>query len=431
MIGRAPKKLAVELDGELFQLAEGELHSIPDLNALKGDYWLLSDLQEGVSRTMTLEGEFKYLDLLVGRKMQEAGEFDEPVEVVAHWKKKQSKTVNEIFFTALPARLHHQYRDLLAAHNDNIILFPLYAVLYGVLQKIGPTSPVAVVLQHSRFADIVVGTAKQIYYANRAVAFDETPEQLEALWETVRADISAAETEHRISVGNVYTLNWIDSGPLPSWPEDSGVTWHPVEPEEIRLGETVHSVSLFNAMRQQTPRYSMASALERIRFAARRVAPIVNILFVLMILGMAAGIYGYRLRTEGLKQQLQQLEARIGQIEFETPQAISVDQFTATVDFIRQLADYRRAPAYKKIINDIAAGLTPDMLLEQLKMDYAPEGISIELFGRVTAPFGQAYQGYQDLMQRLRQSGYRITEQRFDTEIRESKFLIKLTHGIP
>jgi hypothetical protein len=431
MFGRAPKNLAVELDGELFHLAGETLQSIPDINALKGDYWLLSDLQEGVSRTMVLEGEYKYLDLIAGRKMQESGEFDEPVEVLGHWKQKKSKTACEIFFTAVPARLQHQYRDLITAHEDNIILFPLYAVLYGVLQKIAPATPVAIVLQHSRFADIVVGTAKQVYYANRAVAFDQTQEQLEALWETVRSDLSAAEAEHRISISKAYILNWIDSGPPPPWTEGSGLNWQPVETEDVRVGETVNSISLFNALRQQTAKHSMASAIERIRFATRRMVPFINILFLLVIIGIVAGVYSFHLRTDDLKQQRQQLEARIGQIEFETPQEISVAQFTATVDFIRELAAYRRAPAYKKIINDIAAGITPDMLLEQLKMGYAPEGVSIEVFGRVAAPFDKAYRGYQDLMQRLRQSGYRITEERFDTEIQESRFLIKLTHGIP
>ena len=48
---------AIELDGNLYRVLGNRLEQIIDLKDLEGDYWLVSDMQEAISRTMTVEVE--------------------------------------------------------------------------------------------------------------------------------------------------------------------------------------------------------------------------------------------------------------------------------------------------------------------------------------------------------------------------------------
>ena len=50
--------------------------------------------------------------------------------------------------------------------------------LENYTKRMRSAEPVAVVFQHNRFADLVIGTSKKVYYANRCVAFDTSDEQI-------------------------------------------------------------------------------------------------------------------------------------------------------------------------------------------------------------------------------------------------------------
>ncbi len=81
-----------------------------------------------------------------------------------------------------------------------------------------PKDPTAIIFQHNRFADLIVGTKNKIYFANRCVSFDTSEEQIGSLWQTLQSDIDTVEVENKIHVGKIITLSWIDSKILPEWP---------------------------------------------------------------------------------------------------------------------------------------------------------------------------------------------------------------------
>ncbi len=231
------KQYGIELEGETFSFSERSLEQIYDLDDIKGDMWLVSDMKESISRTMTVEAPAKYAEVTVRKRLQETGEFDEPVSIITHWKKKKGKNTTDIFFTALPTRIFYQYFDWIREHEDSIVLFPLFSVLYSVLKKLRSKEPVAVIFQHNRFADLIIGTKKRVYYANRCVAFDESEDQIFALWDTVGKDIKAAEAENRIKVTRVFRLSWLKSKIEPEWPEEMKSEFYSIEDES--MGATI------------------------------------------------------------------------------------------------------------------------------------------------------------------------------------------------
>lgn len=164
---------------------------------------------------VTVKGPVRYAEMLVRKKLQESGEFEEPVHILTHWKGRQGKSATEIFFTALPCRLAGYYFDELRQLPDCVLLFPMYAVLWNMLQRMRSKAPVAVILRHHRFADVLVGTSRRVLFASRNVAFDTDQPQVQALWNTIQSDIEAVEQTHRVQVVKILYLNWLEVEELP------------------------------------------------------------------------------------------------------------------------------------------------------------------------------------------------------------------------
>ena len=416
---------AIELDGNLYRVSGNRLEPIGDLKDLVGDCWLVSDMQEAISRTMTVEVEPKYAELIVDRKLRESGDFDESVTVIAHRKKRKGGKTTDIFFSALPSRLYHYYIDQIHLHEDSLLLFPLSSILYGVLKSIRTPKPAGVIFQHNRFADLIIGTGKKVYYTNRFVAFDESEEQIASLWETIRNNIQEVETDNRIQLDQIILLNWIDSGVPPEWPENTECRVRALENEEIHCNGDIHHISFLKAIDRQSAAGAVSSLMDKARYYAGRLTAYGMAVFLAVSLLLVAGNFWYRQQSDFLQKELQTLETKIAGIQINSPNTISLEELDSSLAFLKELSFYRRAPAYKTVMNDIADGFADDMVLETLKMDYTPDEILVEAFGRIRAPFKNAYKGYQRCLRILTGKGYFVTANHFDTEIRDSQFLIK------
>ena len=424
-MSRKKRAYAIELDGNLYRVSGNRLERIVDLKDLEGDYWFVSDMQEAISRTMTVEVEPKYAELIVDRKLRESGDVDESVTVIAHRKKRKDGKTTDIFFSALPSRLYHYYIDQTHLHEDSILLFPLSSILYGVLKRIRTTNPVCVIFQHNRFADLIIGTGKKVYYTNRFVAFDDGEEQIASLWETIQSNIQEVETDNRIQLDQIILLNWIDSGAPPDWPENTACRVRAFESEEILFNDDIHHISFLKAIDRQSAAGAISSKMDKARYYAGQFTSFGLAVFLAVSLLLLVGNFWYRQQSDFLQQKLQTLETKIADIQINSPNTISLEELDSSLAFLKDLSFYRHAPAYKTVINDMADGFAVDMVLETLKIDYTPDEILVEAFGRIRAPFKNAYKGYQRCLRTLTGKGYFLTANHFDTEIRNSQFLIK------
>jgi len=420
----------IELDGKIYSFSGDKFEEITDLKDIEGDKWFISDMQEAISRTMTIEAPVRYVEVMVRKKLQESGEFAEPVSIITHWKKKKGKNTTDIFFTALPTRLFYQYFDQIREHEDSVIMFHLFSVLYYVLKHMRPRNPVAIVFQHSRFADLVIGTKKRVYYANRCVAFDPSEEQISTLWGMVRTDIKTVEAENRIKIERVLFLNWIDSGVEPEWDEDMENRFYSLEEEAISFNGKEYHLSFLRALKMLVGFKGISSGREKTLYYTRKWAPYLNTLFFLAVLLLLSGYFWYNQKVDLLQKNLIALEGKKTAIQMKAKQEIPQIEYKDTLSFVRDLAFYQRAPSYKDVVNDISNARSSEMKVDVLKMDYSRNNMMIEIFGKVKAPFGMAYKGYQIFIKALTQKGYIVKESRFNTEISSSEFLIKFTKRI-
>lgn len=416
---------AVELDGAISHHQDGCLQTIASLSNIKGDCRVLTDFQDAMARTMTVEADTRYVELMISRKLQETGEFDEPVTVITHWKKRRGKNLSDIFFTALPAKRYLQYVEWVAEHKDHLLVLPLQSILYTMLKKFGKDQPISVVLQHGRFADILVGTSSKVWFAHRVVAFDHSDEQISALWETIRSDIDAAGKEHRQTVDKVYVATWVDSGSIPQWSE-------PGDPRIIALDEAVMEqdgqqvrASLPEMIDSAPAGQAVASPKDKLFNGARRMLPAFNA--ILLIGALIAGGLGlwYHVQAAGRQARIQDVHQQLRQMRAKVPEKIEPIPFESTLEFVQHLWSSRKLPTYRQILADLSQGLEGALRVKNIKADYTKDKVSIKAYGTAHAPFETSYKAYQALRRRLARRGYQLIDDRFDTQINASDFVLQ------
>ena len=427
MIHRNMEQYAIELDGVTYRFAGNRLEEIGDLKELAGVKRLVTDMQDAISRTMTIDVAHKYVDVMVRKKLQESGEFDDAISLIPHLKKKKGKNSAEIFFTALPSRLFSYYTELIRERQDIVLLFPLFSVLFSVLKRMRSAEPVAVVFQHNRFADLVIGTSKKVYYANRCVAFDTSDEQISKLWETVKADIKNVENEHRIAVGRAFLLTWIDSGDLPDWSQDGEMEVVSLENASVSYQGNTHQSSFLGALKTLSGKDSASVPADKACYYAQKWVPYINAIMILAVLFFGGAYYYFQNKSDTLGNKITRLEGKAARISKQTPVNINREKFDEILVFVKNLASARSLPSFKEIIDDLSAAASKTMQFQILKVDYTTQDLKLELFGRIEAPFTLAHQSYQDLIHYFKQKGYLLQESRFNTDIQNSQFLLKFS----
>ena len=419
-----------ELDGALHHLDGQKLRPVQALEDVPGDKWLVTDFQESLSRVMTVEGPAKYAELLVRKRLQESGEFEEPVRVLTHWKRRLGKGSTEVFFTAVPTRLAGYYFDELRQRSHTALVFSMYGVLWHTLQRSRFKVPTAVVLRHHRFAEVLVGTPRRVYFANRCVAFDTEPAQIEALWHTVQADIEAVEREHRLQVGKVIYLNWLDSEEAPVWPEAWLQRLAPVPAPSLEVGEQTRGVAWPAALGKASALQSASALLERLFYVAGRMAPVMNLAMAVVAGMLFLGMMAYQRSALQHERQLETLRRQTGQVQLRTPDRTGTEDFGGLLDFVTQLDRNRKMPSYAQIMDDLTEADLRALVIELLKVDFSSEQVHLELSGDIRAPFDQAHEGFQRFLGRLKKRGYRVDESRFETQINVSKVVLKLSRPV-
>ena len=418
---------AVELNGRLLQGDKGQLNTLSDLSNIKGNCRVVSDFQDAIARTMTVEADTRYVELMISRKLQEAGEFDQAVTVIAHWKKRRGKNTTDIFFTALPSKRYFRYLELVAEHGDHLVILPLQSILLTMLRKYGKSHSVAVVIQHERFADILIGSRKKVLYANRVVAFDNSDEQIQALWEAVRSDIDTFSHDQHQPINQVYVATWIDSGPLPQWTDDGAPELIPVQEHRLVMGRQQVKASLPGLIHETPARYAVASKKDKLFGAAKSVLPYFNI--VLLLAALILGGYGmwHQHHSVQLASQIEKMRQVVMDIERKIPPKTDSLTYKPALAFIQSLWSCRNLPTYGQILDDVSKGIGGALRIENINANYTDEKVDVKAFGQSNATFEIAYKGYQALQRRLRKRGYTIVNERFDTQINASSFLIQFS----
>jgi nitroreductase len=430
MMGLGKRQIVVELDGLLYRRQGDRLTQVPDLRDVEGGYLFISDLQGSIARSMIVEAEPRYVELLVARRLQEAGEFDEPVTVISHWKKKLGRNTTSILFTAVPTRIYLQYREQLRENDHGIALYPLSALLYQALKNVAAKRPVALLFQHGRFVDLILGNRRRIYLANRYVAYDASSEQLAALWQRIEGELKEAAAEYRIKVEEVRLINWIDAAQAPTWSSESGLASIRLKTEPLFFEETTYHLALFKSLRKLSLGASLSTPMERLMLLANRLALPFNLATLALAVLLAVGGIYHRHQKTALDAELQQRRTALTKMLASRPSPPSLHNYEAPLSFAKALSENQKTPDFGELLGDLSRAVGRGMLLEDVDVHYTAEGLTVAVTGRIEAPFKEAHDSYQRFLNLMQSRHYAVAEDQFDTQIRRSRFRIRLVRTL-
>lgn len=415
--------LAAELDGTFYRCSGRTLEPVVDLSDVKGVQRVVSDFEgAAISRTVTVEAPYKYAEVMVRKQLQETGEFDEPVTLLSHWKKRRGKNATDIFYTALPTRLFYRFLDEVKNHEDCILLFPLYAVLYSVLRKARLSNPSAVVFQHGRVADILLGDRKRVYYANRRVAFDDSPEQISSLWQMVASEITSAEGEHHISVETITIVTWADSRIESEWPAELEEKVRFFDEESLFFEGEERKISFLKALAGVPAKMSVNRPPEKLSFYCTRILPVVEVSVIIIALGLFGAHFWYGTKSRSIEETLKERDAAIAGLKgTKLPETVPYEKSFA---FVSELARYRAVPGFKTVVNDVSEALFDGGVVEVLKAEYDKGNLKLEILGKGNVPFNKAFKGYQGFCSAMARRGYLLVNKNFSTSINTSQFVV-------
>jgi len=422
-------KIYLELDGQYFVVEGGGGRHLQGLDEVKEEGLFVSDLPGSISRVLQVQAPPKFAYFMARRKVDEEGEFDQPAAVIPHWQKKKDKNITDILFTALPARDYEYYLTHIHEIGEPVVFFPLYGVLCHCVKQYGKNAPVAVLFQHGRTVDLLVGSSKRIYFAARSVAFEDEPEQVQGLWDMVLSDIRAVESENLLSVSKLIVITWIHSQ-IPPWQEEVGFEVVALPEEEVVVEDTLYKVSLPGLIRQLSLGHSVSGTVVKWAYRARRaIVPLDAIVLFLVFMVLAGHLY-FTVRARALDQMCQVLRQEVasGRKMIESQRANLA--YGPTLRFLKGLQKAYQLPSYKELVNDLSDAFGRHTVLELLKADYSDHDVKVEVKGGFIAPFGGAHQDYAHAMKVLRQKGYEIKETDFSTTIDSSNFRLKMVKRI-
>ncbi|MEA3297740.1 MAG: hypothetical protein U9R56_07745 [candidate division Zixibacteria bacterium] len=432
MSARSARQYLIELDGGTYLYHKGRFSQVADVSEVEGESWLVTDFptdsQSTISRVTTVETSPKYANIMVGKRLQEEGEFTEPVQIINHLSRKRGRHNTEVFFTALTHDLFHHYQDRVTNSHDNLLVFPLYTLLLQISRKIADKQPVALVFRHGCHADLLIADHKTVYYANRATIFDQSEEQVLSLWEIIGDDIETAEREKHLSVSQTVICNWFDAPDKPDWIEQS--RRNVVETPSIHItvdGES-RSCSLLPMLDLLTSGDSISPAFTKLSCRIRRWLPMAQIAVAILAVGLLAGAIILQAKTDSLQNEIVSAKQQLEDLtSFSLAEKVD---YRTSLELLSKLDRYRSAKTFKAVINDLSAAVSDRILIEQVKAEVQGDYLNIQIRGTIDAGFQTAYQDYQQLIRKIQQNSYQVIEKSFNTEIDQAEFLLIYTSPI-
>ena len=420
----SPKAIYLELDGLFYRISSGRIQSIEDLAQIDEEAWVVTDFGDAFSQVLTLAVHKKYAPLVARKEVQEAGQLYGPVHIIPHWVGKRGKDSSVIFFTAVRLELYHHYVERFKEHQAPVLLFPLGTILFATLRARAGREPMALVFQHGRVADLLVGTREKVFYATRLMAFDETEEQLSSLWQTILNELESVEQDQRIEIQRLLSLTWITGfRPKDLRPDGPEIYWLP-EGEFIFEDKKVKA-SLPVAIRKTSGMMAVSGPTEKLNYFSKKFLPLIGIAMTAMATAMFLGHIYLSSKNSEIKSRLDEnkrkLSAQTGAMA-----EIEMVQYQDVLDFVDLLQRCSQSPSFKDLVNLVSSLLPHEVEVKKLDAKYHEWGLEVEVEVKTTLPFDEAHRVYQKFLKGMARVGYVAELSTFNTSIQESEFMARL-----
>ncbi|MEO5365063.1 MAG: hypothetical protein H7831_01640 [Magnetococcus sp. WYHC-3] len=478
-------KVLVEIDQERFHLKRRSLVRIESPGDVVGDKWLITDFAGASPRHMLLDAPVRYVETLVQRRLQEMGEVGQNARILTHWKKARGKSAAELYFTAVAGDIYRPYEDHAFEDTAQHLVFPLGALLLACLREYGRHRTVAVVFEHARHADYLLGRDGQVLAAGRLSTYADDLEAKGALADSLGEELRTMGTALNRRVEYVVHFSWLrgrgderthatasgltlaGSGQTRGWgsanttEQQTGTGWLAamsgqgfsedqarlaaaewvramagklevecliLKPQLLELeGGDYVITSLHRVLGLLHHSLSCSPMGEQWQYASQRLLPAVAAASWLLVGGVYVG--GLYLQQETNRIETQRLGVERG-VESKVTLPPLPENYKEWVTFPYQLSKLRSSPTLGAILADISSARKGDLSFDRVAVDYDDNAVaSIVLEGRIPVAFEQGSRLHASFLSALVARGYEVVHTQFATTVSEVSFTVQLKRG--
>lgn len=462
-------QLVVELDHQpiLFNLQNNTLEPLENFDVIESDVWVISDFDDTPPRFMEVETPPKYAELLAQRQLQESGELEEGIHMIPHWKKERGKTASTVFFTAIPGK-HYLTHESRASELDNhYLLIPCNALLLACLNQFTKITSLdkqkekqerlaeetsskkkkksakvcAILFEHGRHVDLLVGRSGQLLGASRVSSFSNAPDAKELLTNSVTAELQNILEHSTSQLNEIISFNWLllEAGSdleaiqsnhgnwITQLAEQLQTSVNILPPKLLQLSEeNAILTSLPETLQYLTESDSTASTIEIMAYRSQQIMPWT--LFIMIIFALGLGVHAY-----WLQMQQDTLQAEIDTLQSSASPSMPTkikplnDAYKEVVVFIKNLERWQRTSSYWMILSELSSARVPKLFFDQVTIEFDKNVRAfVTLKGAIESSFQTANKDHEIFLAELTKRNFKVVKSNFATDVTQLTFEIKL-----
>ncbi|MEO5379022.1 MAG: hypothetical protein H7832_14770 [Magnetococcus sp. DMHC-6] len=475
--------LIVEMEEQKFLLKRRTAQELVEIKEIVGDKWLLTDFKGAQPRFMSVEAPVRYADVVVRKRMLEAGEASDNSRLITHWKRARGPGTTEIFYTLIDGNHFNPYEDNSAEDPHQHLFFSVNILLYSALRHYSVKKTIAVIFEHGRHVDFVVGRDGQVFGANRISSYSETIQSKESLSESLGAELRMLHEHIQRPIEQLVYFNWLmgvedeknntgitSSRTSPSFATFGGETtkhktaetgWgrsdHPeLSPEKTRLlnSEWIRKLagtfgaecvvqkshifdlkenaflvtSLPELVRYLSHHQAVSNGFDRFQYQVQRILPHFIIISFMILTGFFIGGIWLQNQANALNSQIIQLQ-EVNPMEMKNIQPLD-PSYKNLLTFVTKMDKLKGSISLQKILTDLGQSRTKTLFLDHIIVDYDEQiQLSINLKGRIESGFEDASKDLESFLSSLRDRGFVVEKNEFSTDVSRLTFLIYLRQG--
>lgn len=473
-------QLVLEIDQRTVQFSRKGALPLESVAQVKGDKWFVTDFGAGAPGLATVEAPVAYAEMVLLRKLRERGEAGENARVLAHWKQVRGTNSCELLYTLVEGDAIRHYEDMAREDEYHHLLFASNALLYAILKNHWQDKTVAVLFEHDRHVDCLVGRSGKVLAADRYTSYstdskqnlvDQLTEELQAvakaahspinrivhlLWSTGRelpVATGPVATEHRSGFGAATEKTAEHSLSFGSSSRKSGASagleaaqaaigWvsrlaQHLEAEAVPFKPDYHALagdeylltSITAAIPHLRPRNSSSPTLAHWLYLAQRFLPRVAMGAWAVIGLLFAGAIWLQQGANALESEKNRILAASG---YEVAPLVVDPGYKEAVAFADTLDRLQSAPSFHKIMEELSSSRKGKLAFEKLRLEFDGElNASLHLAGRIGTPFEQSNQDHENFIATLNNLGFQVVQERNTTDIRTLDLTLKMKRGQP
>lgn len=475
-------ELIVDVDGAPHLLRRRTAELLPEIAAVRGSKWLLTDFGGAPPKFMTVEAPVRFAEIVVQRRLQETGDAGEHGRICTHWKRPRGKTSTDIFFTPVEGDLYSAYED--RAHEDpgHHLIFSIHALLYAALREHSKNKMVLVMFEHDRHVELLLGRSGQVLAASRVSSYANTPEAKENQADTVGQELRSMMGNQAARLDLIVHFNWMlgeetetasntgnssttgssgfssfgqagtrEASTSTGWAATGEGTAMGKEQARLMSAEWAHKLakarevplkllkpkmhdikgnefvvsSIPDALGALTVADASSPAMDRFQYQAQRSMPWATLLSLLVVAALYLGGLWLQRQSNLLADETMRLT------DLGSSAAMRVDPldpgYKKVVTFTDNLARLKVAPSLQGVLTDITNSLQGKIIFDHVLIEYSEQSkVTASLKGRIKSAFPQASQEHETFLTNLTSRNYRVVKSDFSTDVTELQFNLKL-----